>query len=223
MKKNRMMRLASILLVLVLMTSSVVGGTFAKYTYTTNGSDEARVAKWGVSATINGGAFATEYAADSATSIAMTVVTDPTGDGKQLVAPGTTGSFAGISLTGKPEVAVLITNTATLDLAGWEVDGAYYCPIVITINGTPYAGMDYSSAADFAADVEAAIEAANGEYEANTDLATDVAGLNGNYTWAWEFGDPANNDKDTKLGDAAALGNAATIKLSVVTLVEQIN
>ena len=47
MKKNRMMRLASILLVLVLMTSSVVGGTFAKYTTSVEGYDTARVAKWG--------------------------------------------------------------------------------------------------------------------------------------------------------------------------------
>lgn len=47
MKKNRMMRLASILLILVLMTSSVVGGTFAKYTTKVEGTDTARVARWG--------------------------------------------------------------------------------------------------------------------------------------------------------------------------------
>ena len=50
MKKNRMMRLASVLLVLVLMTSSVVGGTFAKYTTEVEGTDTARVAKWGFEA-----------------------------------------------------------------------------------------------------------------------------------------------------------------------------
>lgn len=222
MKKNKAMRLASLLLVLVLMTSSVVGGTFAKYTYTTNGSDEARVAKWGVSATINGSAFATEYAKNSETNIAMTVVTDPAGDGKQLVAPGTAGTFAGISLTGKPEVAVKVTNTATLTLTDWEVNGAYYCPITITIEGTPYKGMDYNSADAFAAAVKNAIEAANDEYDANTDLA-DVDGLNGDYAWAWDIGDPNNNDNDTALGNAAAAGNAATIKLEVVTLVEQID
>ena len=43
MKKTRMMRLASILLVLVLMTSSVVGGTFAKYTTSVNKNMVGRV------------------------------------------------------------------------------------------------------------------------------------------------------------------------------------
>ena len=33
MKKNKMMRLAAILLVCVLMTTSVISGTFAKYAY----------------------------------------------------------------------------------------------------------------------------------------------------------------------------------------------
>ena len=47
MKKNRMMRLASILLVCVLLTTSVISGTFAKYTTSANSEDKARVAKWG--------------------------------------------------------------------------------------------------------------------------------------------------------------------------------
>lgn len=47
MKKNRMMRLASILLVCVLLTTSVISGTFAKYTSTATGTDKARVAYWG--------------------------------------------------------------------------------------------------------------------------------------------------------------------------------
>ncbi|MFR0985955.1 MAG: hypothetical protein ACLSFZ_04975 [Frisingicoccus sp.] len=45
MKKNRMMRLASSLLVLTLLTTCVISGTFAKYTTQAGGSDTARVAK----------------------------------------------------------------------------------------------------------------------------------------------------------------------------------
>ena len=54
MKKNTMMRLAAVLLVGVLLTTSVIGGTFAKYTTSDDATDTARVAKWGV--TINLGA-----------------------------------------------------------------------------------------------------------------------------------------------------------------------
>ena len=50
MKKNRIMRLASILLVCVLLTTSVISGTFAKYTTSQDASDSARVAHWGFNA-----------------------------------------------------------------------------------------------------------------------------------------------------------------------------
>ena len=47
MKKNVMMRVASALLVAVLMTTCAISGTFAKYTTTASGKDAARVANWG--------------------------------------------------------------------------------------------------------------------------------------------------------------------------------
>ena len=47
MKKNRMMRLASILLICVLLTTSVISGTFAKYSTHASSNDLARVANWG--------------------------------------------------------------------------------------------------------------------------------------------------------------------------------
>ena len=47
MKKNRMMRLASALLVVVLLTTSVISGTFAKYVTSVDSDDKARVAYWG--------------------------------------------------------------------------------------------------------------------------------------------------------------------------------
>ena len=48
-KSNKMlMMIVSILLTLVLITTSVLSGTLAKYTTSTSSSDRARVAKWGV-------------------------------------------------------------------------------------------------------------------------------------------------------------------------------
>ena len=48
MKKNKMMRLASCLLVLVMLSTSMISGTFAKYVTTGSAEDTARVAKFGV-------------------------------------------------------------------------------------------------------------------------------------------------------------------------------
>jgi len=62
MKKNVMMRVASALLVAVLMTTCAISGTFAKYTTSKTDSDSARVAKWGVSVDVVGAsAFNTNY------------------------------------------------------------------------------------------------------------------------------------------------------------------
>ena len=47
MKKNTMMRVASALLVAVLLTTCAISGTFAKYVSSAETSDTARVAKWG--------------------------------------------------------------------------------------------------------------------------------------------------------------------------------
>lgn len=48
MKKNRAMRFASVILILTLLSTSVISGTFAQYVTTNSGSDTARVAKFGV-------------------------------------------------------------------------------------------------------------------------------------------------------------------------------
>ncbi|MBQ3901025.1 MAG: hypothetical protein II736_04805 [Clostridia bacterium] len=44
--------------------------------------------------------------------------------------------------------------------------------------------------------------ASNTVYDANTNLATEIGTIN--LTWAWDFGDSANNKPDTLLGDLAA-------------------
>ena len=51
MKKNFMMRAASVLLVAVMLTTCAISGTFAKYVTSDSGSDFARVAKFGVTVT----------------------------------------------------------------------------------------------------------------------------------------------------------------------------
>ncbi len=113
MKKNRMMRLASVLLVCVLLTTSIISGTFAKYTTQDSASDTARVAKWGVALQVMGKLYGETYenaiVANDATTIRVQANDHATAD-DYVVAPGTEGADGfKVSLTGTPEVATQVT------------------------------------------------------------------------------------------------------------------
>ena len=220
MKKNKMMRVASALLVAVLLTTCAISGTFAKYTTSETSYDEARVAKWGVTVEVEvEGAFATEYDADAthndaqSQAIAKTVISSGS---DKLLAPGTDGTLATADISGEPEVAVNVTKEATLELEGWTVDSEFYCPLVITVDGTAVEGLDYDSADDFIAAVEALLNS-NVNYAPNTDLDASH-----NVTWEWAF--EGNDDaKDTLLGNQAAAGSASTISFELVITVTQLD
>ena len=215
MKKNVMMRVASALLVAVLMTTCAISGTFAKYTTTQSGSDSARVAKWGVVITANGETFATS---EEGTVNAVTANTVLSADTDNVVAPGMSGSMAKMTIAGTPEVAVKVTYAANLELANWEVEGVYYCPIVIKVGATSYAGKDYSSMAEFETAVENAIKAYTAEYEAGEDLSANTA-VAPDVSWSWAYYVDDNTDElDTKLA-----ATSATIALTVTTTVTQID
>ena len=220
MKKNVMMRLASFLLVAVLISTSAISGTYAKYVTEGIGTDTARVAKWGVTVTANGETFAKEYATDDAVFTEANSVIST----EKVVAPGTDGEMVSMTLSGTPEVAVRVSYAAAFDIGdNWEVDGDYYCPLVVTVNGTAFDGRAYSSAADFELSVNNAIGAYSKDYPAGTDLSSKTADSLA-VTWEWPFSTSADNDKkDTKLGDVAVTGDAATVKLAVTTTVTQID
>ena len=104
MTKNKMMRIASILLVAVLISTCAISGTFAKYVTKTEGTDTARVAKWGILLGVeNANVFADHYAKDDETYIGgentVEIVEDNEGVVKaaaevfKLVAPGTGVEF----------------------------------------------------------------------------------------------------------------------------------
>lgn len=223
MKKNTMMRVASALLVAVLLTTCAISGTFAKYVTSDTSSDTARVAKWGVVITGASDMFAQNYN--------DTVVTETNSEDK-LVAPGTEGDLSAFNVTGQPEVDVAVTYEATLTLTGWTVDGDDYCPIVITVNRTDYfVGKDgIDSVAALKTAVETAIVNSKANYEANTDLSNEV-GTDLSVSWRWEFNDgqnaltvPGQTDiKDTKLGDIAVTGNAPQISLVVNCTITQVD
>lgn len=144
MKKNVMMRLACFLLVAVLISTSAISGTYAKYTTQDAGNDEARVAKWGVELQVFGNLYGDTYidsiyrAAD-ATDKSMTVQTLDTS--KDVVAPGTKNEEGfEISLKGQPEVDGTITTSITTQnifLAG----GSY--GVMVAVNGTTITAANF--------------------------------------------------------------------------------
>lgn len=114
MKKNKMMRLASALLVLTLLTTCIISGTFAKYVTTDSASDTARVAKFGVVASVSGDLFGATYKAvnkgNSITTYDKNGGTVSSADGEFVVAPGTkNGTGLTLSVSGTPEVSTKVT------------------------------------------------------------------------------------------------------------------
>jgi len=123
MKKNKMMRIASVLLVAVLISTCAISGTFAKYVTKVSGEDKARVAKWGIVLTVEGeSVFADKYKTDEtgenaydgtysveAAAPAAQEGATATAKAEKVVAPGTSSEGAEnplkASVKGTPEVA----------------------------------------------------------------------------------------------------------------------
>lgn len=239
MKKNIMMRLASFLLVAVLISTSAISGTYAKYVTKGEGFDSARVAKFGVNVEATTTMFATTYAKTDTTYAGTLTVESSTAD--NVVAPGTSGSMVALNVTGEPEVATRITYTPVVTLGNNWIDKddttKFYCPLKVTIEtdaGTDtLCGLDYTSAAAFEDAIEAKIVAAKKDYAARTDLSAVNADLS--VSWEWPFlGSSYENgtghvnqtdEKDTFLGDraAGALDNAGNISIALTVTVTQID
>lgn len=235
-KKNWTLRAAVLMFALVLITSCFVGGTFAKYVTSGSGTDSARVAKFGVTVTASGDLFAKEYATDDQTvvgTIAKSVISTD-----KVVAPGTesNGDFVAATVTGTPEVAVRVSyklDTATLQLENWkDGDGQFYCPLVFKVKtpdgNTVISGMEFQTAEAMKAALVNAVAAYTKDYAPGTDLSGKAAEtLAISWEWPFETGTdadkPANNIRDTFLGDEAAAGRAATVSLTLATTVTQID
>ena len=215
--KNRTLRISLILAILTLVTSCFMGSTFAKYVTTDGTSDTARVAKWGVEVSVElpaTGGLATSYATtDTANYTGANSVVSSNGD--KLVAPGTNGVIMVAEVAGAPEVAVEVKKVANLTLANWEVGGAYYCPIIFTVNGTQYKGTDYTSMVLFEEAVEAALNSTV-YFDPNANIYSGVT-----VSWEWTF--EGDDVKDTALGNQAATGNAANFTLSYDITVTQVD
>jgi len=229
MKKNRMMRLASTLLVAVLITTTTISGTFAKYTTSGTSTDTARVAKFGVAITATGGEEIFKETYDNGAVLSA----------EDVVAPGTTGTLGNFTFTENDrEVAVEVVYTPEITLSGWEVDltpedltdpVTPYCPLIFTVNdGTD--DVDYYIGAPGIANqtelvnkVKDAIIARNTTYTTAQPIGDSLS-----LSWRWEFdstvpgfknADTQTDVKDTLLGNAGS----ATVAVSVTCTVNQVD
>ena len=217
MKKQRFFMLGIITVLVAVLSLTFVSSTFAKYTTSGTATDSARVAKWGVTVAVNSAAFEKTYATDDTTSSLANSV-EATVD---VLAPGTKGTLVTANLEGKPEVAVRLSLDLTLELTGWTVNSAEYCPLEFKVN---LGGVEetfkidnstINTVQDLIDAVTAYVEGSNAEYEANEDLST-AYDLTISWAWAFEGNDDA---KDSKLGDAAS----AEISCKLDVKVEQID
>ena len=241
MKKNVMMRVASIMLVLVLMTSSVISGTFAKYVTQNDVKDTARVAEWGVVITTSGSIFETQYANDDelekdkdGNEIQFTV----DASGEKVVAPGTKSINEMVfTIAGVPEVAVnvdidlnvkknvyLSAGTHLDYTTGKDTSDTFtlsntYQPLVFTLKNSAGDVLASGTIDQIKAYLETTI---SGNYAPNTNLATALADAkaDGTYKLSWEWLFEQSNaiyDKaDTYLGNVAA--NLTGIDKSVASV-----
>ena len=237
MKKNVMMRVASVLLVAVMLSTCVISGTFAKYVTDGSATDTARVAKWGVKVEANfDSLFTRGYALASVNSTSDEGAASVWADSEVgVVAPGTAGQLANFNITGKPEVDVRVNYSADVELTGaWSDGTAFYCPLYITISHesttTSLTGLDYESADDFEAAIEAAVLGLTKDYNAG-DLMSEINDdLQISWSWAFEEGahgikNDQTNVKDTFLGNWVTNypTEAPTISVTVTATVTQID
>lgn len=215
MRKNKMMRAASGLLVATLLTTSVISGTFAKYVTSAEGSDSARVAKWGI--TMNNGTdmFSDTYDAANDATVSSS-------DQAKVVAPGTHGSTT-YSVSGAPETAYKITfaasgikdvkilkdatytyrdaeNNVTYTAPSGTVSKDYYpvnYEVTVTATNATFEKAETQKDAITTSGTAQQFETLQAAFDAldNTVLKYDPneeAGVTVTIKWAWQF-DSANN------------------------------
>ena len=207
MKKNTMMRIASFLLIAVLLTTSTISGTYAKYVTQATATDTARVAKWGVEVSADGTLFSDAYYnapmnyVENEAQSNITVQADT--QGTKIVAPGTENATGmTFKLTGTPEVDTKVeiavtTNDICLPAGPYPdfttddsndtftLNSDYY-PVVFTLRN----GAGSELAKGNLKTIETYLNAlSKSRWETNSDLSKIGTNTDGTYklTWEWAF------------------------------------
>ena len=171
MRTNKTLRIASVLLIAVLMTTCIIGGTFAKYTSSVSTAKAvASVATWSV--TVNDEDITADTVEEISVDIASTVYENEDGTNADdevatgVIAPGTKGSFA------------------------FEVENASQVAAVVTVK------IDVTSLPDAINIVGGTTSSADGKDYVTFTTAT-LAHTDGTATvtveWNWDFGEDVDD------------------------------
>ena len=222
MKNNKIMRCASALLAVALLSTCAISGTFAKYVTSTTGGDNARVAYWGFdqAATTTIDLFDDSYSS--------TVKSSGEVDGfKNVIAPGTqkTATFAFGYANYKtdkitaPEVAYKFTVKPEITGSYNELDENE--SFKWTLKKGSGEVVKYKTVAELLAAIKklSGDDSGTKEYKCG-ELPESFTSADEVYTigWEWTFG--SNDEADTALGNANDLANL-TFKITITA--EQID
>lgn len=243
MKKNTMMRVASVLLIAVLLSTCAISGTFAKYVTKSSATEVARVAKWGVDFVITTDMFKTTYQYDAPPHGDFTGKLSVESDnGNKVVAPGTSGTGYSLSTIGTPEVSYVVTfglDIAASQTVYLDIGGDVYRPVsyTLTLGASSYTSNDLAKIASNILTYKYMYDVDSGHYYTTADNGTtwtDAGTVAPKMvlSWSWAFStSPENDIKDTALGDIAAgvtpeiavTGSCTDISLVVTSTATQID
>lgn len=187
MKKNIPMRIASILLTAVLITSGAVSGTFAKYTAEATAEDSVDIAKWSFTTEGTDIAKATTFTFGLFDTIKNTGEKNVT---KGKIAPGTSGSFT-IDLKNASEVTAKYTITLS------AMSNPTNIPIEFSTNGSTWTTRDK-------------INVTNNNFAINATTQVTIH-------WRWAFGNSTEVNKvDTDAGTNTAANRKLSVTAKIV-------
>ena len=204
MKKNRTMKIATLMLALTLLTCCFVGSTFAKYASETSGSDAVTVAKWSFEVNDTEIAVANNASTPTFNLFDTGANYDDNDDGEEdvadeRVAPGTEGSFS-----------MKVENTS-------EVSVKYTVEFEVTFP-TGLTSADFKFYSD--ADMQTEITPVDGVYTVVNAVeieAGDAAEKTSTVYWAWDF-----DGDDTAVGILAQNGTTQ-VTVEPTISVEQVD
>lgn len=235
MRKDVLVRLAGLAIMLTLISSALVSGTYAKYTQAVTGSDTARVAKFAFNLT-SGTTTATQSQVGEA-SFDIFSTTDGglynSGAGASFIAPGTTGTLE-LDVNNLSEVKVSVAFALAETFTNMP-DGVEKIPLYYTIEGDPQRYSDtlvgvyddpdtsYKTLAELGSALATSLPASNGTVAESRRFT-----LNWTWPFAAQAGVTGQSDlDDTALGIAVAtagsLAAAPSVKLAVTVTVSQID
>lgn len=207
MKKNMMMRIASVLLVAVLLSTCAISGTFAKYVTASDSEDSARVAYWGFKETTF-----------DITDLFLNAYDNVSGVDADVIAPGTEGeatfSFKPLNETA-PEVAYKIT----VSTEGSE------CATDIVANTNIQFKLDEGEWGSFEA-LCTAIEALSTD-TINPNEFDESWGATSEHTvyWQWLINENSDADNEQNIKDTALANKDVLdeVTLTISILAEQVD